>query len=125
MDGIRIASISTGSGTGSSYARWLGAQLEKAGVVILSAERQGAVVGYAYGALEGYDYMALRGPAGVLHDVFVDPQMRQGGIGRALLEAMMDALGQARSAPDRAIDRTAQRGGAAVVRGFGFSSDDD
>ena len=40
---------------------------------MLVAERGGAVVGYVFGGMEGYDYMALRGPAGVIYDLMVDP----------------------------------------------------
>jgi ribosomal protein S18 acetylase RimI-like enzyme len=36
--------------------------------------------------------MALRGPAGVLHDIVVDPAHRGQGIGRMLLEATLDEL---------------------------------
>ena len=67
-------------------------------IVILVAERDGAVVGYVYGALEGYDYMSLRGPAGVLHDIVVDPSHRREGIGRLLLDAALEAL-ERRGAP--------------------------
>lgn len=35
------------------------------------------VVAYTYASLEGHDYMSLRGPAGVLHDIFVDPAKRK------------------------------------------------
>ena len=58
------------------------------------AERAGELVGYAFAGMEGSDYMALRGPAGVLHDLVVDPAHRRQGIGTALLEAALDALGK-------------------------------
>ena len=68
--------------------------------VVLVAEREGEVVGYAFGAKEGYDYMALRGPAGVIYDLLVDPGHRRQGIGSALMEAMLEALANsARPAP--------------------------
>ena len=50
------------------------------------------MVGYAFGGMEGSDYMALRGPAGVLHDLVVDPGHRRQGVGTALLEAALEAL---------------------------------
>jgi ribosomal protein S18 acetylase RimI-like enzyme len=84
--------------TAAGYASWLGSQLEEPVIVILVAERDGAVVGYVYGALEGYDYMSLRGPAGVLHDIVVDPSHRREGIGRLLLDAALEAL-ERRGAP--------------------------
>jgi ribosomal protein S18 acetylase RimI-like enzyme len=80
-------------------------------VVILVAERNGAVIGYAYASIEGPDYMALRGPAGVLHDLVVDPAHRGHGVGRMLLDAAAAALA-ARGAP-RVILSTAARNVAA------------
>ena len=97
--------------TAQGYASWLGSQLDESAVVILVAELDNAVVGYVYGALEGYDYMSLRGPAGVLHDIVVDPGHRRSGVGRLLLEAMLDALGR-RGAP-RVVLSTAARNEAA------------
>jgi len=43
--------------------------------------------------------MALRGPAGVIHDIFVDPQRRREGVGGRLLEqaaAMLSRKGAPR-----------------------------
>ena len=37
------------------------------------------------------DYMALRGPAGVLYDLVVDPGHRRRGIGTLLMEAALEA----------------------------------
>jgi ribosomal protein S18 acetylase RimI-like enzyme len=50
------------------------------------------VIGYAYAAVQGYDYMSLRGPAGVLHDLIVEPQHRGRGVGRLLLNAVLTYL---------------------------------
>jgi len=81
--------IPTGPDTEASYARWLRSQLDKPDVVVLAAERDEMIVGYAYASLEGYDYMSLRGPAGVIHDLFVDTDERNQGIGRMLLDAVV------------------------------------
>lgn len=78
--------------TPEMYASFLASQLNEPDVVILVAEHEGRVIGYAYGALEGYDYMALRGPAAVLHDVIVDAEYRRRGVGEALLSAILTAL---------------------------------
>ena len=42
--------------------------------------------------------MSLRGPAGVLYDIVVDPAHRGRGIGRMLLDATLKAL-ESRGAP--------------------------
>ena len=51
------------------------------------------MLGYSYAGVEGYDYMSLRGPAGILYDIVVDPDNRGKGIGRQLLDATIAALG--------------------------------
>ena len=79
-------------GTERSYASYLATQLGDPTVVVLVAERDGTVLGYSYAGIEGYDYMALRGPAGVLHDIVVNPGERGQGIGRMLLNATLSAL---------------------------------
>jgi len=99
------------SQTEHGYGSYLGSQLDKPNIVILVAERDGNVVGYTYAGVEGNDYMALRGPAGVLYDIVVDPAYRQQGIGRMLLDATLDAL-KTRGAP-RAILSTADKNEAA------------
>ena len=59
---------------------------------MLVADRGGAVLGYTYACIEGTDYTALRGPAGVLHDLVVDPEYRGYGVGRTLLDAVLAAF---------------------------------
>jgi ribosomal protein S18 acetylase RimI-like enzyme len=89
------------------YASFLGSQLEQPNVVVLVAERDGEVLGYTYSGVEGRDYMSLRGPAGVLYDIVVDPAHRGYGVGRLLLDTTLAAL-KARGAP-RAVLLTAER----------------
>ena len=69
------------------------------------------MIGYAYAAVEGYDYMALRGPAGVLHDIIVDSECRGRGVGRLRLDAALTFL-SSRGAP-RVVLSTAERNEAA------------
>jgi ribosomal protein S18 acetylase RimI-like enzyme len=97
--------------TETSYGAFLGRQLAEPNVVVLAAERDGEVVGYAFAGVEGVDYMSLRGPAGVLYDIVVDPAHREQGVGRALLDAALAAL-QAKGAP-QAVLSTAERNEAA------------
>jgi ribosomal protein S18 acetylase RimI-like enzyme len=75
--------------------------------VLLVAEDEGKALGYVYAGMEGYDYMSLRGPAGVLYDIVVDPDHRRLGVGRVLLDAVLEALA-ARGAP-RVLLSTAAR----------------
>jgi ribosomal protein S18 acetylase RimI-like enzyme len=77
-------------GTPEGYASFMSTQLEDPDKAVLVADDKGDVVGYAYAVVEGYDYMALRGPAGVLHDIIVDPEHRGRGVGRLLLEAALE-----------------------------------
>lgn len=97
--------------TESAYGSFLGSQLEEPSVLVLVAERDGEVLGYAYAGVEGHDYMSLRGPAGVLHDIVVDPAHREHGVGRALLDATLAELA-ARGAP-RVVLSTAEQNEAA------------
>jgi ribosomal protein S18 acetylase RimI-like enzyme len=93
--------------TEAGYSAFLGAQLEEPNSTVLVAEENGQVIGYAYAAVEGRDYMSLRGPAGVLYDIIVDPEHRGRGIGRRLLGATLAFLKE-RGAP-RVVLSTADR----------------
>jgi ribosomal protein S18 acetylase RimI-like enzyme len=93
--------------TEQRYASFLGSQLDEPNVVILVAEWNSEVVGYTYGGIEDYDYMALRGPAGVLYDIVVDPAHRGHGVGRMLLDTTLAVLA-ARGAP-RVVLSTAEQ----------------
>lgn len=99
--------------TAQGYGEYVRGQIGKKNVVVLVAERGGEVVGYAWASIEGYDYMTLRGPAGVLNDIVVDTAHRGQGVGRVLLDAMLEAL-KDRGAPrvvlsTAAKNETAQR----------------
>lgn len=98
-------------GTPEGYASFINTQLEDPDKTILVADDNGEVVGYAFAAVEGYDYMALRGPAGVLHDIIVDPGHRGRGVGRLLLDAAL-AFFRSRNVP-RVVLWTAERNEAA------------
>lgn len=80
------------SRTEDGYGSFLGTQLDVPEIVLIVAELGGQVVGYAYGGVEGMDWMSLRGPAGVLYDLVVDPAYRQRGHGRLLLDAALTSL---------------------------------
>jgi ribosomal protein S18 acetylase RimI-like enzyme len=93
--------------TPGRYASFLGSQLGDPDVVLLVAESDAGVIGYAYAAIEDYDWMSLRGPAAVLHDLVVAPGYRGRGAGRLLLDAALSHL-KSRGAP-RIVLSTAER----------------
>lgn len=97
--------------TPEAYASFIGTQLEDPDKSVLVADDNGEVIGYAYAAVEGYDYMTLRGPAGVLQDILVDPEHRGRGVGRLLMDAALGFF-RARGVP-RLVLSTAARNEAA------------
>lgn len=105
FDPVRF--IAASPGTERGYASYLATQLRNPNALVLVAERGGEVIGYTYAGVEGYDYMELRGPAGVIYDILVDPARRGHGVGRMLLDAALAALRE-RGAP-RAVLSTAER----------------
>ena len=112
--------IAPTSQTPRGYASFLGSQLEEPNVAVLVAEENGTVIGYTYAGVEAHDYMALRGPAGVLYDIIVDPEHRGRGVGRMLLDATLAFL-KSRGAP-RVVLSTAARNAPAqrLFEGAGF-----
>jgi GNAT superfamily N-acetyltransferase len=69
------------------YGWFLGNELGDPKVVVLVAEQEGRVVGYAYAGLEPLSWKELRGPAGFIHDVIVAEDARGQGIATLLVEA--------------------------------------
>ena len=109
-------------GTPEGYASFMSTQLEDPDKAVLVADDSGDVIGYAYAAVEGYDYMALRGPAGVLHDIIVGPEYRGRGVGRLLLEAAL-AFFRSRGAPRVVLSTATQNAAAqALFARCGFRS---
>jgi ribosomal protein S18 acetylase RimI-like enzyme len=76
----------------SGYRWWLSRELKRQGAVVLVAEKDGAVVGYAYATVEGRDWNALRDAHGELHDVWVEESVRGGGVGGLLVEELVRRL---------------------------------
>lgn len=97
--------------TEQGYGSFLGTQLDGDDHFVLVAERDGEVIGYTYAGLEGPDYMSLRGPAGALYDIVVDPEHRGRGVGGRLLSAVLAELAT-RGAP-RVLLSTAEQNEAA------------
>jgi GNAT superfamily N-acetyltransferase len=103
--------MAPGTNPEAGYAWFLGTQLREADVVILVAERAGAVIGYVYAGLEPQSWKELREAAGFIHDVVVDDAHRRAGVAGALIEAASAWL-RDRGAP-RVMLWTAERNRAA------------
>jgi len=102
------------------YAWFLRSQLKENEVVVLVAERAGAIVGYVYAGLEPTSWKELRDEAGFIHDVVVEESSRRLGIARSLVEAAVEWL-RAHGAP-RVMLWTAEQNPAAqdLFRRLGF-----
>ncbi len=74
----------------AGYGRFLVSRLTDPNSLVMVAEYAGAVVGYVYAAVESTNWMELRGPAGVVHDVYVDEAARRLGAGRELMRAAIE-----------------------------------
>jgi ribosomal protein S18 acetylase RimI-like enzyme len=95
----------------AAYGRFLVSHIGSADRMVLVAERDGAPVGYVFFGMEGVDYMALRGPAGAIYDLVVDPAHRRQGVGKVLMDAALTELAK-RGAP-RAVLSTAEKNAGA------------
>jgi ribosomal protein S18 acetylase RimI-like enzyme len=74
----------------AGYGRFLVSQISGKDSAVFVAEDEERVVGYVYAEIEGMDWMNLRGPAGVIQDVYVDERARGRGAGRALVRAALE-----------------------------------
>jgi ribosomal protein S18 acetylase RimI-like enzyme len=90
--------MAPGDDPSGGYAWFLGTQLGDRDVVVLVAERDGAVVGYVYAGLEPQSWKELREAAGFIHDIVIDEAGRRHGVASALMEAAMAWLRE-RGAP--------------------------
>jgi ribosomal protein S18 acetylase RimI-like enzyme len=81
------------------YQWFFSREVTRKDAIILVAEDEAAhIIGYAYGTLEDRDWNDLLDACGKLNDLFVDPDARRHGVGRALVTEMFAAL-KARGAP--------------------------
>jgi ribosomal protein S18 acetylase RimI-like enzyme len=74
------------------YAWWLEQELARPEAVVLVAELDGNIVGYAYGAIEERDWSILVDRHGAFHDLCVAEHVRRLGVGRALASEMLRRL---------------------------------
>ena len=90
LDPDRFVLFGSRERTEEGYGRWLASQSQSDKAIVLVAEGEHGVIGYAYGTLEGRDWMALRDAAGVLQDIYVDEPSRRSGVATALLDALLE-----------------------------------
>lgn len=95
----------------AGYARFFASQLSDPDVLILVAERDEGIVGYAYARLEPRDWNNLLDACGALHDLFVSDAARRQGVARMLVEDVRARL-RASGAP-RLVLHTASKNATA------------
>ena len=71
----------------AGYGQFLVSQVSNPRTQVLVAEDAGTVLGYVFAGVESTNWMELRGPCGIVHDVYVDETARHRGTGRELLRA--------------------------------------
>ena len=71
----------------AGYGRFLVSQVANPNSLVMVAEHSGTVVGYVFADVESTNWMELRGPCGVVHDIYVDETARRLGAGRELMRA--------------------------------------
>jgi GNAT superfamily N-acetyltransferase len=71
----------------AGYGRFLVSQLSNPNSLVMVAEHSGRVIGYVFADVESTNWMELRGPCGVVHDIYVDEAARRLGAGRELMNA--------------------------------------
>jgi ribosomal protein S18 acetylase RimI-like enzyme len=67
-------------------------QLQRDDVAILVAEVEGEIVGFVFNRLEPASLVELCDTSGWIHDIFLDESARGHGLGKALLDAAIQAL---------------------------------
>lgn len=82
----------------NGYQRWFAKERVNPDVVLVVAEEEAQIVGYAYARLEPISYYELLDAHAALHDIYVDEKARTKGIGEALVTAVKDAM-RAKGAP--------------------------
>lgn|SRR5687767_8324046 len=89
-DAVRFSRLITREGAAAFYA----SRTEKENAAVLVAEIDGRVVGFAYMEYEPVLYAELATKVAWLHDIYVEPDSRNSGAGRVLLEAVRNEAKQ-------------------------------
>ena len=88
----RARFMAPGDDPEGGYSWFLGTQLAKRDVRVIVAERDAAIVGYVFAAIEPQSWKELRDEAGFIHDVLVEEPARGAGVATALLTAAIEWL---------------------------------
>ena len=103
------------------YAWWLAKEIEREEAVVLVAELDGQVAGFAYGAIEERDWSILVDRHGAFHDLCVAAPWRRHGIGQKLALEMirrLEGLGAERILARAMVQN---EGAQRLVAGLGFA----
>jgi ribosomal protein S18 acetylase RimI-like enzyme len=106
----------------AAYGRFLVSQIAGAASLVLVAELSGRVVGYVYADVESTNWMELRGPCGVVHDLYVDESARHQGAGRQLLKAAIDWVHAKGRSQVVLLTKTGNEHAQSLFRALGFRS---
>lgn len=120
FDSKRFLSPGDGDEAERGYANFLRSQLDEPDAVVLVAERDAEIVGYAYAAIEPLSWKELRDESGFVHDLVVSDAARSAGIGARLLDAAIAWLRE-RGMPRVVLGTAAQNDAARRLferRGF-------
>ena len=77
-----------GSTLEQGYGNWLVRESQNPRAMVLVAEVDGKIAGYAYATLEERNWMMLLDACGALQDIWVDETARRAGVARMLIERM-------------------------------------
>lgn len=104
----------------AGYMRFLAGQLAEEEAAVFVAERDAAVLGYVYAAIEPPSWKELRARAGYIHDIVVGADDRRSGVATALMTAAIDWLRE-RRVPRVLLGTAVQNEGAqALFARLGF-----
>jgi ribosomal protein S18 acetylase RimI-like enzyme len=106
----------------AAYGRFLVSQITTPQSRVFVAEQSGKVVGYVLVALEPTNWMQLRGPCGVVHDLFVDESARRQGAGKLLLSAGIDWIRSEGRSQVVLLTMTGNEHAQSLFRALGFRS---
>jgi ribosomal protein S18 acetylase RimI-like enzyme len=106
----------------AAYGRFLVSQIANASNLVLVAEQSGVIIGYVFADIESTNWMALRGPCGVVNDLYVDESARHRGAGRQLMRAAIDWIHAQGRSQVVLLTKTGNEHAQSLFRSIGFRS---